>query len=87
MKFPNSWTLGAEDAMIKRAHEIVTDLILEHGVEITVSLETSYYTVASILGEEPDMINFISGIKYHIGEHTFETIRELRKALENKAFM
>jgi len=89
MKFPEGWALDRKDPLIIRAHEIVNDLILEYGVPIVVNLETSCYHIPSAMWEgiSSETVTFISGVQYCVGEHTFETIRELRKALENKAFM
>lgn len=87
MKIPKEWDVDSNDPLFTRAQEILDDLYLEYGVPIVMWLEESTYTVPPLIGEEPEVINYVNRLYYRIGDHEFETIRELRKALENKAFM
>lgn len=77
-----------DSPLIKRAQEIITDLTLEYGVWVWIDFEQgSYQITPGLFDDQPDTIHCITGMRYCLGEHKFETIRELRKALENKAFL
>lgn len=79
--------LTFDSPLIKRAHEIVNDLILEYGIHVWVDLEQSAYQIKPLVGAEPETAYCITGIRYCLGEIKFETINELRRALQNKAFL
>lgn len=88
MKFSPTQQMHFNDPLIKRAYEIINDLILEYGVYIWVDLEQSTCQISpSLFDDQPDIVHYITAIRYCVGEHKFETISELRKSLINKAFL
>lgn len=63
-----------------RAKIAVIDLILEYGIPIEIEEE---YEVEEIAGYK---LRFLSHLRFKIMDHVFENLRDVKKALQNKAF-
>lgn len=80
----------SDNPLLQRAEEIVRDLILEYGIPIEV--QTAHTTRKEKRssyehGNYEQKYITLTEINYVVGEQKFENIKNLRKALNNIAFM
>lgn len=75
------------DALIKRAEEMLTDVMLEYGIMAHMEVNYRIISIYDAAFKEFTYRQEIDTIQFAIMEHTFETIKDLRTALNNKAFL
>jgi len=76
MKIPDTFIYNQRDSIAKLWAELALQIGAEYGIYVT--------TVTKWEGRPK--FGF-SEIVFRVGEHEFGSIKELRKALENKAFL
>jgi hypothetical protein len=80
MKIPtDKMTNNVNDDILAMCREVAAKAFIEHGVYVEVEV---VYNKANQIA-----FPFVSEIYFIIGDHRFDTAKNLYKALENKAFL
>ena len=76
MKIPDTFIYNQRDSIAKLWAELALQISAEYGIYVT-----------TVTKWEGSFKFGFSEIVFRVGEHEFGSIKELRKALENKAFL
>lgn len=75
------------DVLVSRAQEMLTDIMLEYGIMARMELNYRMVSIWDDVFKDFSYRHEIDTIQFSVMEHTFETIKDLRTALNNKAFL
>ena len=87
MKIPKEMCIMPGDVLITRAQEMLTDIMLEYGVMAQMELNYRTVSIWNDVSKDFTYRHEIDTIQFNVMDHTFETIKDLRTALNNKAFL
>lgn len=87
MKIPKEMCVMPGDPLIKRAEEMLVDVMLEYGILARMEFSYRMISIWETAFSEFSYRQEIDTIQFTVMEHTFETIKDLRAALNNKAFL
>jgi len=84
MKLPDNIDMFTGTKLEDLAHSTALQITLEYGIfvqTIIIYRKDNNSAASYLLGPIPGIIQF------KVGDHIFENLRELRKALDNKSFL
>jgi len=87
MKIPEDILEFPNDGLAQRARNMAEELTLEYGIYITVEITTKPADPNKFGKKIAEFGPIVSEIQFKIMDHRFKNLHDLKKALDNKAFL